>query len=480
MGGPLAWVLLCLGLLLPGGSAAWSVGGAPFAGRRNWCSYVVTRTISCHVQNGTYLQRVLQNCPWPMSCPGNSYRTVVRPTYKVMYKTVTAREWRCCPGHSGASCEEVAGSSSFVEPGWLGNTMRRVTLQPTAFSGCVNCSKVLELTERLKVLEAKVAVLTVTEQAEPPTPAAPKDPAPLWGSPAAHGSPGDGGLRGLPGARENMRAPLLPRDDRVGARGLPGPIGPKGDTGSRGPTGMRGLPGPQGPPGSPGRDGAVGIPGERGPPGPPGPPGTPGPPTPIGPPHARISEHGDPFLSNTFTETSSHWPQGPAGPPGPPGPMGPPGPPGPMGIPGSPGLIGPPGPSGPKGISGYPGEKGERGLRGEPGPQGSMGQRGEPGPKGDPGEKSHWNQRGQGQALLARAPPTSFGARGEDTQPTTRSWAPGAATREAEGSGGPSGWARPGIPSQPGFCQLPPGTAHPYLLMSSGSLCHLGLWGKRI
>lgn len=31
---------------------------------------------------------------------------------------------------------------------------------------------------------------------------------------------------------------------------------------------------------------------------------------------------GDPFLSNTFTETNSHWPQGPAGPPGPPGPIG--------------------------------------------------------------------------------------------------------------------------------------------------------------
>ncbi|KAK2490733.1 hypothetical protein MC885_008753 [Smutsia gigantea] len=126
MGGPRAWALLCLGLLLPAGSAAWSVAGAPFSGRRNWCSYVVTRTISCHVQNGTYLQRVLQNCPWPMSCPGNRlpwraswgrdsivhphaftyYRTIVRPTYKVMYKTVTAREWRCCPGHSGASCEE--------------------------------------------------------------------------------------------------------------------------------------------------------------------------------------------------------------------------------------------------------------------------------------------------------------------------------------------------------------------------------------
>lgn len=34
MGGPRAWALLCFGLLLPGGSAAWSVGGAPFSARR--------------------------------------------------------------------------------------------------------------------------------------------------------------------------------------------------------------------------------------------------------------------------------------------------------------------------------------------------------------------------------------------------------------------------------------------------------------
>ncbi|XP_055972549.1 EMI domain-containing protein 1 isoform X2 [Sorex fumeus] len=371
MGGR-AWALLCLGLLLPGGGAAWGVGGAPFPGRRNWCSYVVTRTISCHVQNGTYLQRVLQNCPWPVSCPGYGYRTVVRPTYKVMYKTVTAREWRCCPGHSGANCEEVAGSPGFVGPGWPGSSTRRMALRPPSFSGCLNCSKVAELSERLKELEAKVAVLTIPEQPAPPTPPAPEDPAPLWGSPAAQGSPGDGGPR-----------------DRVGIRGLPGPTGPKGDMGSRGPMGMRGPPGPQGPPGRPGQTGAVGTPGERGPPGPPGPSGPPGPPAPVGPPYAQI-QHGDPLLSNTFTETSSHWPQGPSGPPGPPGPVGPPGPPGPVGLPGSPGLAGPPGPTGPKGISGHPGEKGEKGLPGEPGPQGSTGQPGEPGPKGDAGEKSHW------------------------------------------------------------------------------------------
>uniref|UniRef100_A0A8C2XT33 EMI domain-containing protein n=1 Tax=Capra hircus TaxID=9925 RepID=A0A8C2XT33_CAPHI len=160
-----------------------------------------------------------------------------------MYKMVTAREWRCCPGHSGPSCEEVAGSPGFVEPGWSGSAPRRMALQPTGFSGCLNCSKMLELTERLKVLEAKVEVLTVTERAVPPTPAAPEDPALLWGSPAVQGSPGDGGLRGLPGTRENQRPPLLPRDDRAGARGLPGPAGPKGDPGSRGPMGMRGPPG---------------------------------------------------------------------------------------------------------------------------------------------------------------------------------------------------------------------------------------------
>lgn len=45
-------------------------------------------------------------------------------------------------------------------------------------------------------LPPQVAVLTITERVVLPTPAAPRDPFPLWGSPAAQGSPGDGGLRG--------------------------------------------------------------------------------------------------------------------------------------------------------------------------------------------------------------------------------------------------------------------------------------------
>ncbi|KAB1268788.1 EMI domain-containing protein 1 [Camelus dromedarius] len=87
-----------------------------------------------------------------------------------------------------------------MEPGWLGSTVWRMALWPIAFSGCLNCSKVSEWMERLKLLEAKVAVLTATKWAVPltpvaPTPVAPKDPTLIWGSPAAQGSPGDGSFQ---------------------------------------------------------------------------------------------------------------------------------------------------------------------------------------------------------------------------------------------------------------------------------------------
>ncbi|TWW60423.1 EMI domain-containing protein 1 [Takifugu flavidus] len=73
---------------------------------RNWCPHTITKTVTCQVQNGTVLQRVYQSCRWPQGCSGGSYKTVVRPSYKVVYRTVTSLEWKCCPGYSGAACEE--------------------------------------------------------------------------------------------------------------------------------------------------------------------------------------------------------------------------------------------------------------------------------------------------------------------------------------------------------------------------------------
>ncbi|XP_030236690.1 collagen alpha-1(XXVI) chain-like [Gadus morhua] len=94
-----------------------SVSGPPGATQnqyRNWCQYTVSRTVSCQVHNGTEttVQRVFRGCRWPGPCPKLiSYRTLVRPAYKVAYRQVTAREWRCCPGFIGETCREGSARS---------------------------------------------------------------------------------------------------------------------------------------------------------------------------------------------------------------------------------------------------------------------------------------------------------------------------------------------------------------------------------
>ncbi|XP_060105285.1 EMI domain-containing protein 1 isoform X2 [Heteronotia binoei] len=387
---------LWLACFLPhSGSSTWTHAGLQYASRRNWCSYTVTRTVSCHVQNGTYLQRVFQSCRWPMGCTGGSYRTIVRPTYKQAYKTVTALEWKCCPGHTGANCEAGVGQQIKTESvGYLdaqdaghgSAPLRRLPVRPATFSGCLNCSKMSELFERLSFLEAKVATLSTAESVtslvpgrrQSPKGDASADSMALWGSLAAQGSPGDESIKaGFPGPRERLRTPIPGRDGRLASQGPPGPAGPKGDIGIRGPSGIPGArgpvgpQGPPGPPGPPGKDGARGFPGEKGLPGLPGPPGPPGPPAPVGPKISEIPDHRDPLLSNSFIETGI---TGPTGPPGLPGPMGPPGP---AGKPGSPGHAGIPGKPGADGAAGISGEKGERG---------------EPGPKGEPGDKGTWGE----------------------------------------------------------------------------------------
>uniref|UniRef100_A0AAV2MTS1 EMI domain-containing protein n=1 Tax=Knipowitschia caucasica TaxID=637954 RepID=A0AAV2MTS1_KNICA len=75
--------------------------------KRNWCPHTVTKTVTCQVQNGTVVQRVYQSCRWPQGCSGGSYRSVLRPSYKLVYRTVTSLEWKCCPGFSGAACTQA-------------------------------------------------------------------------------------------------------------------------------------------------------------------------------------------------------------------------------------------------------------------------------------------------------------------------------------------------------------------------------------
>nr|XP_056721411.1 collagen alpha-1(XXVI) chain isoform X3 [Euleptes europaea] len=337
--------------------------GNGFTNRRHWCHYTVTRTVSCQVQNGseTVIQRVYQSCRWPGPCANLvSYRTLIRPTYKISYRTVTALEWRCCPGFTGSSCEEE----------------------------CMNCTRLTDMAERLSTLEAKILLLEAAERAPPSA-----NDLPLARTTATWYDELLPDAIPLANPGTALRKPM-------GAVGLPGPAGKPGAQGPKGEKGEIGDRGPAGPPGLLGPLGPRGYPGETGIPGPPGPPGPPASPSfPLKfqqgvlyslQPTAE-KENGEPQLASTVIDTVL---AGLPGPRGAPGPIGPPGPPGSSGPKGEPGSVGAPGLPGKPGSAGPPGSKGSKGDRGERGQAGLTGERGVKGFPGDPGKKGEEGDKG--------------------------------------------------------------------------------------
>ncbi|XP_051511750.1 EMILIN-1a [Myxocyprinus asiaticus] len=95
---------------------------------RNWCAYVVTRTVSCVMEDGveTYVKPEYQRCAWGQCSHVVLYRTYRKPRYKVAYKMVTELEWKCCHGYSSEDCSDGPGGSSVTQV----NTSR-----PTSTSG---------------------------------------------------------------------------------------------------------------------------------------------------------------------------------------------------------------------------------------------------------------------------------------------------------------------------------------------------------
>ncbi|KFV09001.1 Collagen alpha-1(XXVI) chain, partial [Pterocles gutturalis] len=302
---------------------------------RHWCHYTVTRTVSCQVQNGseTVIQRVYQSCRWPGPCANLvSYRTLIRPTYKMSYRTVTTLEWRCCPGFTGSNCEEE----------------------------CMNCTRLADMTERLNTLEAKILLLEAAERSPPL-----ENNLPITGTTATWYDDL------LPDAFPLLNPGTVLRKTvgPVGQVGPPGPVGPTGLPGPPGPKGEKGQPGergPAGPPGLLGPQGPRGLPGETGIPGPPGPPGPP-----AAPSLPLTFQQGVLYSLQPTAEKESKFPplfpffSGASGPKGPPGPIG---------VPGSQGLPGSPGQPGPKGSKGDRGERGEPGKKGEEGDKGADGE----------------------------------------------------------------------------------------------------------
>uniref|UniRef100_A0A2R8MMB9 Collagen type XXVI alpha 1 chain n=1 Tax=Callithrix jacchus TaxID=9483 RepID=A0A2R8MMB9_CALJA len=250
----LPWACCCLcgsalatGFLYPFPAAALQQHGYPepgagspgsgYASRRHWCHHTVTRTVSCQVQNGseTVVQRVYQSCRWPGPCANLvSYRTLIRPTYRVSYRTVTALEWRCCPGFTGSNCDEE----------------------------CMNCTRLSDMSERLTTLEAKVLLLEAAERPLSPDNdlPVPQSTSPPWNEdflpdaiPLAHPGPrqrrptgpaGDFPICDVSASRQALATTVTALFFISGLLGPPGPRGLPGEMGRPGP------PGPPGPAGS--------------------------------------------------------------------------------------------------------------------------------------------------------------------------------------------------------------------------------------
>ncbi|XP_028849618.1 EMILIN-1b [Denticeps clupeoides] len=96
-------------------------GARPASRHRNWCSYVVTKTVSCVVEDGveTYVKPDYQPCSWGVQCARVvTYRTYMRPRYKVAYKMATELEWKCCHGYSGDDCKDGPSGGSVTARPW--------------------------------------------------------------------------------------------------------------------------------------------------------------------------------------------------------------------------------------------------------------------------------------------------------------------------------------------------------------------------
>ncbi|XP_053176785.1 EMILIN-1-like [Scomber japonicus] len=99
---------------------------------RNWCAFVVTKTVSCVVEDGveTYVKPDYHPCSWGSGQCSRvvAYRTYMRPRYKVAYKMVTEMEWKCCHGYNGDDCSDGPA-------GGAGTQISTTRLQPRPGGG---------------------------------------------------------------------------------------------------------------------------------------------------------------------------------------------------------------------------------------------------------------------------------------------------------------------------------------------------------
>uniref|UniRef100_M3Z1X3 Elastin microfibril interfacer 3 n=1 Tax=Mustela putorius furo TaxID=9669 RepID=M3Z1X3_MUSPF len=196
---------------------------------RALCAYVLHRNVTCVLQEGadSYVKAEYRQCGWGPKCPGTvTYRTVLRPRYKVGYKTVTDLAWRCCPGLTGEGCPEhltdhgATPAQPEPEPqipsGQLGPGPRLPSSGPAAPSPYGRKGPGL-FGERLERLEGDVQRLTQAYGTLSGLLDGHKDPNRMTGSPRLPAAPVGFGVisEGLMKPRDRAGGPLPPPLDEI-------------------------------------------------------------------------------------------------------------------------------------------------------------------------------------------------------------------------------------------------------------------------
>lgn len=85
----------------------------------NWCAFVHKRAVTVAVACGTEKYTIKSQSPCPNGTPDCQlimYKLSTRPVYRQKQRIYTALLWRCCPGHSGANCDETVTDVHISQP----------------------------------------------------------------------------------------------------------------------------------------------------------------------------------------------------------------------------------------------------------------------------------------------------------------------------------------------------------------------------
>ncbi|KAF5907428.1 multimerin-2-like isoform X2 [Clarias magur] len=80
------------------------------ARRGNWCAFVHQRLVNVAGLSDPEKHIVKEVNPCvndDPDCQTLKYQLTSRPAYKQKQKTITALQWKCCPGHGGSNCQET-------------------------------------------------------------------------------------------------------------------------------------------------------------------------------------------------------------------------------------------------------------------------------------------------------------------------------------------------------------------------------------